>query len=77
MDKRAKNRLRDAVLDQLSPSAVAAARQAWERAWSSRRVGILGRDVDRARLAMLSALNDGATIAAAETIARQELARVI
>lgn len=77
MTKRDKHRLRNRVLDRLmSAGQDVEAQQAWRRAWDSRREGILNRDVDRARLAMLAALDDGQSIAAAEQIARLELARL-
>lgn len=75
MNKRDKNRLRTRVRDALHASGqVEAARAAWQSAWQSRRAGILKRDVDRARLAMLQALDRGASIAEAEQTARDELA---
>jgi hypothetical protein len=76
LNKRDKNRLRNRVLELLAPNQALEAQLAWRRAWDSRREGILGRDVDRARLAMLSAIDAGQSLDQAEQIARLELARI-
>jgi hypothetical protein len=75
MNKRIANRLRDRVVDRLTPVQVDEARSAWARAWRSRRTGVTNADQQRARLAMLAAIDDGKTIADAEAIARAELAK--
>jgi hypothetical protein len=75
MTQKEKHRLRDRAYDGMTPAQRDEAREAWARAWDSRRDGVLVKDVNRARLAMLGALADGQPITEAERLARYELAR--
>lgn len=75
MNKREKNRLRDRASKRLIDEGhFDEAKAAWSRAWNDRHPLVTRNDVERARLAMLTAIDEGKTIAEAEQIAARELA---
>ena len=75
MNKREKNRLRDRASKRLiDEGRFEEAKAAWSRAWGGRHPLATRNDVERARLAMLTALDEGKSMDEAEQIASRELA---
>lgn len=76
MNKREKHRLRDRASKRLiDDGRFDDAKAAWSRAWSGRHPLATKNDVERARLAMLGAIDEGKTVAEAEAVASRELAK--
>lgn len=75
MNKRDKNKLRDRASKRLiDEGRFEEAKAAWSRVWGGRHPLATKADVERSRLAMLTALDEGKTMAEAEEIATRELA---
>jgi len=76
MNKREKNRLRDRASKKLiDDGRFEEAKAAWSRAWNGRHPLATRNDVERTRLAFLTAIDEGKAVADAEKIAEGELAK--